>query len=335
MRRVNFRIISLACLLLTYCSLPKVVATPGPETLIIPTNSVPPPLPTPELGLAENPLILALPPSVAQPEQIAAAKAIAVQLSQRTGYSVVVVSSDSPAFLVDALEKGNAHIVLLDPLSYEASYQKGLIKAAFAVVKDGKTMYGSQLVASKRGGFISYFDSATQTNTADASIALKQFIGKKPCWSDEASPSGYIVPLGLLKKYQIEMQPAAFVQGHPTVIRSIYAGGICDFGATYIDARKFPSLEDQYPDLLERVIIVWQIPEIIPFSVLAFSSQLPENIRETFSAAIIALLQTDDGKNFFKKAFDISALATINDASFEDFHDLMKESRLNILTILK
>ena len=336
MRRDIFPfIIVITALLLTGCSLPKDVATPEPETLVIPTNTVPPPLPTPEFGLAENPLIIALPPSATKPEQINAAKAIAAQLSQKTGYAVVVVTSDSSSTLINALERGNTHIALLDPLSYEVAYQKGLVNAVFAVVKDDKTMYGAQLVASRRGGFTSYFDPTTQTNTADASVALRQFMDKKPCWTDETSPSGYIVPLGLLNKYQVTTQPAAFVQGHPTVIRSIYAGGICDFGATYIDARKFPSLEDQYPDLMEQVIVVWQIPEIIPYDVLAFSSQLPANMREAFITAISAMLQTDDGKTLFKTAFDIDELSTVNDASFTDFHDLIQESRLNIDDLLK
>jgi len=335
MRREIFPFIIVITALLTACSLSKDVTTPEPVEPIIPTATVPPPLPTPELGLAENPLILALPPSATNPEQINAAKAIATQLTQRTGYGVVVVPSDSASFLMDALERGNAHIVLLDPLSYEAAYQRELVGAAFAVVKDDKTMYGAQFVASYRGGFISYFDPITQTNTANASIALRQFMDKKPCWTDEASPSGYIVPLGLLNKYQVVTQPAAFVQGHPTVIRSIYAGGICDFGATYIDARKFPSLEDQYPGLMEQIIVVWQIPEIIPYNVLAFSNQLPQSIREAFTTATSAILQTDDGKAQFKTAFDIDELSTVNDASFSEFHDLIQESRLNIEDLLK
>ena len=44
----------------------------------------------------------------------------------------------------------------------------------------------------------------------------------------------------------------------------------CNFGATYIDARKFPSLEDEFPDLVEQVIVIWRIPDIIPMSSVLF-----------------------------------------------------------------
>lgn len=320
------------------CSLPQVnmpqtTETPAPDAT--PTDTAPPPLPTPELGQAENPLILALAPSSNSQAQIDAANVLAAHFTERTGYTVVTVIPDSYSALVEALEKGNAHIVLLDPLSYELAYQKGLVQAAFAVVNDGKTTYGSQFIASRKGGFKSYFNPLTQKNTADASEALAQFADKKPCWSDETSPSGYIIPLGYLNKNQIQTRPAAFVQGHPTVVRSVYAGGICDFGATYIDARKFPSLEDQYPDLMEQVILVWQIPEIIPYPILAFSTTMPQPMRDLFANMVPAIMQTTDGKAAFKAAYDIEELLPVNNAYYADFHEYVAEARLDLSTLVR
>jgi phosphonate transport system substrate-binding protein len=331
-------LISLVFIFIMGCSLPSVniaQATETPTPIITPTDTAPPPLPTPELGQAENPLILALAPSSNTQTQIDAAKVITAQFTERTGYAVVTIIPDSYSALVDALEKGNAHIVLLDPFSYELAYQKGLVQAAFAIVKDGKTTYGSQFIASRKGRFKSYFDPLTQTNTAEASAALAQFADKKPCWSDETSPSGYVIPLGYLNQNQVQTRPAAFVQGHPTVVRSVYAGGICDFGATYIDARKFPSLEDQYPDLMEQVIVVWQIPEIIPYSILAFSTNMPRPMRDLFSDIIPAIMQTDNGKTAFKTAYDIEELLPVNDAYYAEFHEYVDESRLELSTLIK
>jgi len=335
---IKFLLIIFVFIFIISCSLPQVnvaQATETPIPAVTPTNTAPPPLPTPELGLPENPLILALAPSSNTQVQIDAAKVIAAKFAERTGYAVVTVIPDSYTALVDALEKGNAHIVLLDPFSYELAYQKGLVQAAFATVTDGKATYGSQFIASRKGGFEPYFDPITQTNTAEASIALAQFANKKPCWSDETSPSGYVIPFGFLSQNQIQTQPAAFVQGHPTVVRSVYLGGICDFGATYIDARKFPSLEDQYPDLMEQVIVVWQIPEIIPYSVLAFSTKIPQSMHTLFTNIVPALMQTTDGKTAFKAAYDIEELLPVNDAYFAEFHEYVDESRLELSALVK
>lgn len=302
---------------------------------MISTDTPAPLLPTPQLGLAENPLILALPPSANSSEQIEAAKLLASQFTERTGYTVVTVVPDSYTALVEALEKGNAHIVLLDPYAYELAYRKGLVKAIYAVMKDGESMYGAQFLATRKGGFESFYDAISDENTADAKTALAQFADKKPCWSDETSASGYVVPLGFLNENQIVTKPAAFVGGHPTVVRSLYASGICDFGATYIDARKFPSLEDEFPDLMEQVIIVWQIPAIIPYDVLALSTNMPEDMRQLFSEQIAAIMQTDNGRAAFKVAYGIEELQVANDGFYEEFRIYVDESRVDLSALVK
>jgi ABC-type phosphate/phosphonate transport system substrate-binding protein len=144
-----------------------------------------------------------------------------------------------------------------------------------------------------------------------------------------------VIPLGYLNENQIVTKPAAFVEGHPTVVRSLYASGICDFGATYIDARKFPSLEDEFPDLVEQVIVVWRIPPIIPYGVLAFSTKMPPGMRELFASFVPAIMQTDVGKAAFNTAYGIEELEPVNDGYYEEFHIYMGESGLDLSTIVK
>jgi phosphonate transport system substrate-binding protein len=325
------------------CNLPRLLLSEPTATVtqtetpgnVTPTVTLPPAFPTVELGLAENPLILALPPSENSPEQINAAKVIASQFTERTGYTVVTVVPDSYKALVDSLAKGNAHIVLLDPYAYELAYQGNWVRASYAVLKDGEGKYGAQFLAARKAGFTSYFDESTDENLEGADVALAQLANKKPCWSDETSPSGYVVPLGYLNENQIPTKPAAFVGGHPTVVRSLYAGGICDFGATYIDARKFPSLEDEFPDLVEQVIVIWQIPPVIPYNVLAFSTNMPQGMRDLFSSIIPAMLQTESGRAAFKTAYDIDELEAVNDGYYEDFRIYVGESGVDLTTLVK
>ena len=324
---------------LTNCAIPRVTAPPAIGTHIPdPAASTETPLPafaTPQLGLAENPLILALPPSANTPEQLAAAKEIASQFTQRTGYTVVTIVPDSYTALVDALEKGNVHIAVLDPYTYELAYRRELVHAAFAVLEDGEGTYGAQFLATRKGGFESFFNQRTEQNTADAKTALAQFADKKPCWSDETSPSGYVIPLGYLNENQIVTKPPAFVEGHPTVVRSLYASGICDFGATYIDARKFPSLEDEFPDLIEQVIVVWQIPPIIPYEVLVFSTNMPSGMHDLFTSLVLPIMQTDAGRQAFKIAYDIEEVQAVNDGYYEEFRIYVDESGLDLAPLVK
>jgi len=337
---INFLLV--AAFLLANCTYPRPDVTQVPQATetMTPTPEVTPtdtaqPFPTAELGLAENPLILALPPSANSQAQIDAAKVIAAQFTERTGYTVVTVIPDSEAALVEALGKDNAHIVLLEPYAYELAYQRGWVRAAYAVLKDGQGKYGAQFIAARKGGFESYFDDGTELNTADAKTALAQFNDKKPCWSDETSPSGYVIPAGYLNENQVVIKPPAFVQGHPTVVRSLYASGICDFGATYIDARKFPSLEDEFPDLIEQVIVVWRIPDIIPYDVLAFSTNMPQEMRDLFAKTIPAMMQTTAGKAAFKTLYDIEEMQAVNDAYYDEFRTYVNISGIDLTTLVK
>jgi phosphonate transport system substrate-binding protein len=144
-----------------------------------------------------------------------------------------------------------------------------------------------------------------------------------------------VIPLGLLNQAQVQTRPAAFVGGQTTVVRSLYIGGICDFGASYIDARKFPSLENEYPDLVEQVIVVWRTPEIIPYEVLSFSTQMPQPMRDLFNSLIPAIFQTDAGNAAFKTAYNIDALQGVNDGDFKDFHVIVEESRVDLVLMIR
>lgn len=331
----------LIILILASCNLPRVELAPPtptptetPAAGVTPTDTFPPPFPTVELGLAENPVILALPPTAGRQEQIDAANMIASQLTERTGYAVVTIIPDSELALVEALEKGNAHIALLSPYAYELAYQRGLVRAAYAVLEGGEGLYGAQFLATRRGGFTSYYDEENGENTDDASIALLQFEDKKACWSDESSLSGHVIPLGYLRANQIRTRDPAFVGGHPTVVRSLYASGICDFGGTYVDARKFPSLEDEFPDLIERVMVVWRIPPIIPYDVLVISTHMPQHMRDLFTGLVPAILQTEAGRAAFKTAYDIDELQAVNDGYYSEFRFYLHASGLDLTTLV-
>jgi ABC-type phosphate/phosphonate transport system substrate-binding protein len=144
-----------------------------------------------------------------------------------------------------------------------------------------------------------------------------------------------VIPLGFLKENLVGTRTPAFVQGQPTVVRSLYASGICDFGATYIDARKFPSLEDEFPDLTEQVIVVWHIPNIIPYNILALSANMPEGMRTLFADQIAALMQTDNGRAAFKTAYNVEELQVVNDGFYEEFRRHVELSGVDLSTLVK
>lgn len=318
-------------------------ATPEPglgmETaLAIAASTAEIPRPTPTSappGTIENPLILALlPGSASNGTRVQAGKAFAEQLSEVTGYTFVVVAPESYAKLVQAMGKGNVHVAVLSAYAYALAYENGYANAAFARVDAGEKAYGAQFIARTDAGFKSYFDAYREVNLADAATALSQFRDKKPCWPDEISPSGYVVPAGILAHNDIPLQTAAILQGQPTVVRAVYVGGICDFGATYIDARDFPTVLDEYPDVLDKVKVIWRIPPVIPYEVLAISHNLPPEIMQSIRDALFRLTGMQAGRQALEQAYGIDEWEHITDAFYDEFRLYLDASGVDLESIL-
>jgi len=327
-----------ATMLLTACG---PTATPTPVVTQAPTQApteAPPPateVPPPALGTPENPLIMALAPSATTQELIASGEAIAAQLSAVTGYTIITTVPTSYSALVEAMGAGNAHIGWLPPFAYVVAHGKGYADVALITIRFGSDHYGAQFIAHVDSGFTSYFDAATNANTADAPTALAQFADKKPCWTDPLSSSGYVIPSGYLAASDINLKAAAFIQGHPQVVRAVYARGICDFGATYIDARTSSALQADLPDVMDKVVVIWRTDPIIPNDNVSYATNVPDDVRAALTAAFLQVTQTEEGKAAIKSIYNIEELAERDDTFYDEFRVYLEASGVDVTTLFK
>lgn len=323
------------------CSFPVQLISGGPTqtptaaaTLLpAPTQT---PLAPPEPGTEQNPLILALSPSP-QPssDMIAAGKTIEAFIESHTGYRLVTVVPSSESVLVEAIGKGNAHIASFTPFGYLLARKNNSVTAILSSMHDGQAFYGTQFIANREGEFTSFYDIERNENTAEAIAALKQFQDKKPCWSDTASPSAYVIPLGLLNQSQVQAGTPAFLAGQVNVVRAVYADDICDFGATFIDARDLPSLEADYPDVMDRVIVIWRAPKFIPYENISLSNSLPIEMRRVIQRAFIDLMLTPEGKAAIQTVYGMDEIQIAEDAMYDDFAAYTKASGLDLAELIK
>ncbi|MBI5839870.1 MAG: PhnD/SsuA/transferrin family substrate-binding protein [Chloroflexi bacterium] len=320
------------------CSIPVQLTFPAPTPSPVPTET-PTPLPTPqttaEPGTVENPLILALGPSPRTSEDaLGAGETLAAQLEAQTGYKIVLASPTSEEDLIDDFARGNTHIAMLSPFGYLLARENGLVTAALASIRDEQTLYGTQIIANGRSEFKPFFDEISGENTTNTEEALSQFNDKKPCWSDVASPSGYVVPLGLLNQAQVQVRSGAFLEGQPNVVRAVYAADICDFGATFIDARELPALETDYPDVMEKVVVIWRVPPIIPYENISFSTTIPLEMRRVLLRAFMDLMLTPDGKAAIQTIYGIEAFQPVDDTLYTEFQKYVEASGLELEALL-
>ncbi len=323
-----------ATMLLSACG---PTATPTPVVVVTEPPVVVTEPPAPTLGTADNPLIMALAPSATTQELQTGGQAIADRLSELTGYTIQISVPTNYAAMIEAMGAGNAHIGWLATVQYIVAHGKGYADVALVTVRNGSDHYGFQFVANVEGGFTSYYDPATASNTADAATALAQFDGKKPCWTDPLSTSGYVLPSGLLAANNVSVKAGAWVQGHPTVIKSVYLspkGEICNFGATYIDARSVVAAD--FPDVNDKVVIIWVSEPFIPNDNVSFATNVPADVRENITQALLTIASTEDGIALLKAGgYSIQGLNVADDTFYDVFRVYLEASGIDPTTLFK
>jgi ABC-type phosphate/phosphonate transport system substrate-binding protein len=143
------------------------------------------------------------------------------------------------------------------------------------------------------------------------------------------------VPLGALGQNDVKVQEGAFLKGQANVVRAVYAGDICNFGATYIDARELPALEANYPDVSERVVVIWRIPDVIPYENISMANSLPLEMRRVIQRAFIDLILSPENSPFLQQVYGIDEVQMADDSMYAEFERYWKDSGLDIKTLLE
>jgi phosphonate transport system substrate-binding protein len=329
-----FSLLLVAALVLGACA----QATPTEAPVVpteVPTVAPPPPTEVP-LGSPDKPIIMALAPSANTQELMAGGEAIAAKLTELTGYTISVTVPTNYAALIEAMGSGNAQIGWLPTVPYIVAYQKGYATVGLVTLRNGADHYAFEFLVNQAkiddGTFKVYYDAATGKNTADAATALAQFGGKRPCYTDPLSSSGYLVPAGFLATSGIKTLAGAWVQGHPTVVKSVYLspkGEICDFGTVYVDART--AVTKDFPDVNDKVAIVFVSDPIIPNDTVSFVAGMDPTMRQKLVDALLKLASTDEGLQLLKDGgYSIGGLKAVDDSFYDEYRVYLESINFDI-----
>ncbi len=346
-KRSTFMILMVALLVLTGCQKefsdrPGLTQTPKPTKTatpyVIPSATAtryPTQTPTAEpLGSAANPLVMGfIIPTPDADTQILMSD-LGVTLTQLTGQSIFVTMFDDYESLASAAGKKLVHIAWFPPLEYIVANQDFLFGAELVSSHLGVKSYGIQILAHADAPYQIYFDSEKNVSTSDVYTSLSQFSGARPCFTKSDLLAGYIVPIGLLKQASIPLQEPVITFSTSANIRAVYTKGICDFTATYAsfgDPRTASSLLEEYPDMLEKVSIIWQSDPIIPNISMAYTPNVSLAIRSTVNEVLIAYAQNPEGQALLSSLnnYEIEGLGTINNSSYDYLRYLLEIQGIN------
>ena len=321
--------LGLILLSISGCSLPasfSATSTPLPTQTPIATPTLEPK----PLGDPQNPIIL----GAAVSTDNEALSQLASLLAQKTGYAVSAKSYPGLSGLISEMQAGVVQVAWLPPLPYVYAHGQGFANILVISNHFGVFNYGAQFLANADSGFTAYFNAVNGVNTAEAGTALQQLAGKKPCWVNPTSPSGYAVPAGLLQKLNIPVQSGAFLQDHSSVIRALYVKNICDFGVTFAisgDPRTSTAVAD-LPDTLTRIPILYRTEPVIPNDGIAVLPEIPEDMRLKLMVAFLELIRTPEGRALVSAAFnyDVQDFMAVDHQVYLPLEDLVNNGVLNL-----
>jgi phosphonate transport system substrate-binding protein len=323
MQRALIFILTIIFILLTACGCSGGVSPRHATQTAIMESTLAAAAPTPSpLGSQANPLHIGYVSDQTDAQSLESGSQVAAMLGEMTGYSIELAPQTTYTDLIIALSEGRLHLVWLPPITALATQKLELAHAALIVNHYGVYAYGSQFLANVDLGATAYFDPVSNTNTADVVTALGQFAGLRPCWVEPESTSGYIAPAGILSQVGVITQPAVWSQTSSAVIRSLYVGGVCDFGATFAisgDPRTASDILNDLPDVMSRIKIIWRSDAIIPNLSLSFSSAVDEKMAKNLSNAFMEFNQKPESLAMLTGmlVYDIQGLRPITNSYFD------------------
>ncbi len=272
-----------------------------------------------ELGTEENPIILSFVPSGDTPDIIASADVIADFLSEKTGYVIKGNVATSYSAVIEAMGTGKAHMGTLATFAYILAHEKYGVDCALVSARYGTAYYNGEIIAG-----------------ADTGITkLEDLKGKTMCWVDATSASGYIVPKIMVMAAGVDpdkdLAQQTEVGSHDGVALAVYQGD-CDAGACYIDARD--KIEDDYPDVKEKTIVIAESPEI-PNDGLQFIKDFPPEMRENIVTAFLEIMDTEEGVEAMGKAYGWAAVVEKDDSFYDGFRAVLDASGIDVEELAK
>jgi phosphonate transport system substrate-binding protein len=196
-------------------------------------------------------------------------------LKAKMDVTLKVTTGTSYAAMIEAQEAGKAQLIVYGPFSYWIAVNHGLkIQNVGLLIDEPNTdggYYSEAVVDPQRNGDIT---------------SLKDAAGKKTCFSDPASTSGYLYPsYGLL---QDGISPTTGVTpvfaGSDSTTAIDVAQGSCQVGFT--NNLNLPDVFTQNHVSTSALKIIWKSQEI-PGNPVAVSDSLPASFRSTLENLLV------------------------------------------------
>ncbi len=257
------------------------------------------------IGSANNPIKMALVPSLDTQKLVTDGAKLAKLLEKETGLKYEVSVPTSYTAVITAMGAGNVDIGWLSPIPYVIAHDRYGVEVVLTTVRDNSTKYWSFIIARKDSGI-------------DRLADLK---GKRFAFGDPLSTSGTIYAKHLFRSKGND--PATFFSNviyagsHDRVVVAVYnkqvdAGAI--YGGTSDDARS--KVLKAIPDVNSKTHVIAKSIEI-PNDTVSVRKGLPPAITKKIADGLLKIAASDEGRKAILSLYGIDGFVRAKDADYE------------------
>jgi phosphonate transport system substrate-binding protein len=263
-----------------------------------------------KLGSENNPIVWVFVPSGETERVTAGAETVSGMLHEETGlfFDVRVATEYAGAIEAMCADPAEAHMASLATFAYVMAADRGCAEAAMLAVRYGSPTYNGQFIVR-----------------ADSGITdISQLAGKTFCRPDPLSTSGWVIPSIMLQGAGVDpdtgLAEVVDAGSHDAVVAAVYNGD-CDVGATYVDARG--TVEEDYPDVTEQVVVIALEPDI-PNDGVQFQASVPQELRTKIVDGLLAIAATEEGVEALDTAYSWQELMKADDSYYDAFRQILQ-----------
>jgi phosphonate transport system substrate-binding protein len=292
-----------------------------------------------QLGASDNPITMAFVPSGEAGIIATASQAIADCLNQMTGLFFKVETGTSFAAAVEAMGAEHAQVGFLNTFNILVAQSKYNILPALVNLRNYVTVsYINDPDASLVGKLEPFYKGEFYASVSSGIKAYADLKGKKFCFVDATSTSGYVIPRIIMKANGIDPDTditSVESGSHVNSIIGVY-NGTCDAGAGYIDILTDAKTNETYPDMQQKVK-VFAITDRIPNDGVQYIETFPAEFQSITTEALLAMSNDPGGKAVLVKLYTINAFQKFDEIPtiYSDFLAVLQKAGVDPASLVK
>lgn len=279
--------------------------------------------PMSNFGTKERPIRMAFVPSLDAQAVLGSAQPLAEVLNRETGLFFDVSVPTSYTAVIEAMGAGQVDVAWLATFAYVLAHDRYGVEVMLTTIRQGSKTYRSQIITRADSGIRS----------------LTDLRGKKFAFVDSASASGFLYPVALLARNDMDYK-TAFAEtvnagGHDKVVIAVYNRQV-DAGATFgnsietgapTDARTL--VASTIPDVMDQVVPI-AVTDPIPNDTVSLRRGIDPAVSQRIRTGLLKIAETPDGQRLLRDLYAINGLAEASDADYNSVREAARVLNLDL-----